>query len=65
MIPPMRSRARPINSQQTPVQVLELPISPDPCNLEHHDSIVRQQVVQLSEEFAVFADPDVLGHFEA
>lgn len=53
-----------MHSQQTPVEVLELPVGPDARNLEHEQAVVVEQVVHLAEELSVAADTDVLGHLE-
>jgi hypothetical protein len=52
------------NSQQAPVEVLELPVGSDTGDLEDHKTVIGKQVVHLAEEGAVSSDTDVLGHFE-
>jgi hypothetical protein len=54
-----------LHSQQTPVEVLELPVGPDTRDLEDEQAVVVEQVVHLAEELSVAADTDVLGHLEA
>lgn len=44
----------------TPDEILELPHGSDTSNLEHEDSIVVQEVVNLPEERRVLPDTDVL-----
>lgn len=60
----MNPPAQEIDLQETPVQVLELPYSPDTSNLEYHDSIIGKQVVDVTEESRVSPDTDVLCHFK-
>jgi hypothetical protein len=52
------------NSQETPVQVLKLPYGPDTSDLENHDTIIGQKVVDITEESRVSPDTDVLCHFK-
>jgi hypothetical protein len=53
------------DSQKTPVEILELPTSPDSSNLENEDSIVLEQIIDLLQEGRVSPDPDMFGHFQA
>jgi hypothetical protein len=52
------------HSQETPVEILVLPTSPDTGNLEDHDTIIGKEIVDVLEESRVSPDTDVLGHFE-
>lgn len=52
------------DSQETPVEILKLPTRPDPSDLEHEDTIVLEQVVNLVQEGRVPPDSNVFGHFE-
>lgn len=53
-----------IYSQKTPVQVLELPTGSDTGDLEDHDSVIGEYLVDFPQEGAVSSDTDVLGHLE-
>jgi len=50
--------------QKTPVEILILPIGPDTSDLENHNTIIGEQVVDVLEESRVSPDTDVFGHFE-
>jgi hypothetical protein len=53
-----------IDSQETPVEILELPACPDTRDLEDEDTVVGEEVVDFLEKLGVAADTDVLCHFE-
>lgn len=52
------------NLQKSPVEILILPTSPDTSNLEDHDTVIGEQVVDILEESRVSPDTDMFGHFE-
>lgn len=52
------------HSQETPVEILELPVGSDTSNLEHHHPVIGQEVVHLFKESTVSPNTDVLGHLE-
>lgn len=54
-----------LHSQETPVEILKLPVGSDTSDLEHHHTVIGQEVVHLLEESAVSPNTDVLGHLEA
>jgi hypothetical protein len=50
--------------EQTPDQILKLPITPDPGHLQDEHAVIVHEGVDLAEELLVAAETDVLGHFE-
>jgi hypothetical protein len=54
-----------LDSQETPVEILELPVGSDTSDLEHHHTVIGQEVVHLFEKGTVSPNTDVLGHLEA
>lgn len=51
------------HSQETPVQVLELPTSSNTGNLHDEDSIIVQEIVNLLQERAVSSNANMLRGF--
>lgn len=54
-----------LSLQETPDEILVLPAGPDARDLENHDSIIGEEVVDVVEESRVSPDTHVLGHFQA
>ena len=52
------------NLQKSPVEILILPTSPNTRNLEDHDTIISEQVVDILEESRVSPNTDMFGHFK-
>lgn len=50
--------------EDTPDEVLELPLLAETCDLEDEKTVIGKKLVQLVEESAVAADTNVLGHLE-
>jgi hypothetical protein len=46
--------------EQTPNQIFILPAGPDSSDLEHKDTIVIEEVIDLAEELRVATDTDML-----
>lgn len=53
-----------VSLQETPVKVLILPVGPDTSNLENHNTIIGEQVVDVLEESGVSPDTDMFCHLE-
>ena len=53
-----------LHSQKTPNEILKLPAGSDTSNLEDHQTVISQEIVDLGEESAVSSDTNVLGHLE-
>lgn len=51
-------------TQQTPDEILKLPASTDTGDLEDHDTIVRQEIIDLFQKFAIPPNSDVLRHLK-
>jgi hypothetical protein len=61
---PLRSTNE-TNLQKTPDEILKLPVRPDTSHLEHHHTVILEQIIHFLQEFSIVADTDVLGHLEA